>query len=98
MSLSDNTTKVFIHHSLLMYECGVEKLREYLSKFQLEQNQVITEICDDALVVLPALPAQQHYSLTDTRFQYFVTQKVQEGYIFISVATLKNIVGLSDDE
>lgn len=94
MALQNNIKKLFIHNSLLILECGVEKLREFLLTPEIMNHTVISGINEDALVIqLPSL-ARQRYTLTDTAFQYYVEQKVTDGYVYASIESFKKLVGL----
>ena len=94
MSLTNNEKKLFIFHTLLQYESGIEKLRDFLETDDFLNHSVIKEISDGELKIVPPTPAQQNFSLTDTAFQYFVEQKAADGYIYGSVKSFKLLVGL----
>lgn len=94
MSSQNNEKKLFIDSSLLVTECGVEKLREFLKIDDFLNHSIISGISEEGLVIIKPTYAQQHFSLTDTAFQYFVEQKATEGYVYGSVKSFKNLVGL----
>ncbi|MBO5479335.1 MAG: hypothetical protein J6A04_06600 [Clostridia bacterium] len=95
MALQDNEKKLFIICTLFQSECGVEKLREFLKKDEFLNHSIIRGISGEELVISDPTYAQQHFSLTDTAFQYFVEQKATDGYLYASVESFKKLVGLN---
>lgn len=89
--MSDKSKRLFINNNLLMSECGFEKLRGFLAENEVLHHSIISGITEDELIVIPP---STRYSLTDTAFQYHVEQYVKDGYIYLSLESLKKMLGL----
>lgn len=93
MTLLAQESKIFIHQALLTSEIGTELLRKLLTE-ELPNHCIIASISEDHLEITRPPLAQQNFSLTDTSFQYFVEQKAIDGFIYGSVKSFKNILGV----
>lgn len=92
MALSNNEKKLFINSSLFESEHTIDKLRTSLSTQDYLNRTIISGVIEEGLVVINPTPAQQNFSLTDTAFQYFVEQKIADGYVYGSVESFKKIL------
>lgn len=96
MELANNEKQLFIHRSLFISECGVEKLRDFLVRNNIFHHSIISGINNEELVVIEPTLAQRRFSLTDTAFQFFVNQKTMDGYLYGSLESFKIMVGLDN--
>lgn len=95
MALSKQKVKLFVYHELLVSELGTELLREFFSAGKvIENNCIIRGIDDGKLDIIPPTPAQKKLPTTDTAFQYFVQQKIVDGFIYASSESFKRILGV----
>lgn len=95
MVSSDRTTRIFIHHRVLASEAGVEKLKElfFLTK-EFPNSMIIKDVKESGeLNIISSTPIQQKCSLTDCHFQYFIAQKIEDGYLYGTIESFKHIVG-----
>ena len=93
MALTKSETCIFVKGNVLQSHEGLRRLQVYLTTTDDILKNTIVEGYDekDVKTVAPTT-AQQSYSITDTAFQYFVTQKAKFGYIYASVETLEQLV------
>lgn len=93
MALTKSETNIFVKGSVLQSLEGLRRLQVYLTTTDdILKNTIVEGYGDNGIKTVPPTVAQQNYSLTDTAFQYFVTQKSIYGYIYVSVETLEHIV------
>lgn len=81
--------RVFIHHSFLSKNIDNSQLREYINSHDILQHTIFDMNADGTLKVTPPTPAQQNFSLTDTAFEYFVEQKIIDGFVYGFLGSFK---------
>lgn len=83
MESLDKTAKIFIHHDVLSSEMGRSKLRHFfIYADEIPNSLIIKAVEKSELNIINPTPAQQECSLADNHFQYFVAQKVVDGYLY----------------
>lgn len=92
MALTKSETNIFVNGNVLQSLEGLRRLQVYLTTNDILKNTIVESYDDNGIKTVPPTVAQQNYGLTDTAFQYFVTQKSIYGYIYVSVETLEHIV------
>lgn len=98
MTLANNETFIFVNRNVLKTSEGLEKLRGFLEAGNILKNTIVRGYEDDGIVSVPPTRRQQKITLADDiqaknlTFHYFVQQKIMDGYIYISVESLQQIV------
>lgn len=93
MALTKSETCIFVKGNILQSLEGLRRLQVYLTTTDdILKNTIVEGYNEKGIKSVPPTVAQQNYSLTDTAFQYFVTQKSIYGYIYVSVETLEHIL------
>lgn len=93
MALTKSETCIFVKGSVLQSLEGLKRLQVYLTTTDdILKNTIVEGYNEKGIKSVPPTVAQQNYSMTDTAFQYFVTQKSIYGYIYVSVETLEHIL------
>lgn len=98
MALSNNETLIFVNRSVLQSPEGMEKLRSLLEGGNILKNTIVRGYEDDGIVSVPPTQVQQKVTLADDiqaknlAFHYFVQQKIMDGYIYVSVESLQQIL------
>lgn len=98
MALANNETFIFVNRNVLQTPEGLEKLRSFLEAGNIKKNTIVRGYEDDGIVSVPPTQIQQRITLADDiqarnlAFHYFVQQKIMDGYIYVSVESLQQIV------
>ncbi len=94
MKIADNEIKLFVHADILRLQNGFDEMRKCLLSNNVFLNHSFIKLGENGLEVIKPTIAQQKYSLTDVCFQYFVEQKVMDGYIYCTLDSLKKIAAV----
>ena len=104
MTLANNETFIFVNRNVLQTPEGLEKLRSFLEAGNILKNTIVHGYEDDGIVSVPLTRMQQKITLADDieaknlAFHYFVQQQIMDGYIYVSVESLLQIVdGLMEE-
>lgn len=98
MALANNEIFIFVNKNVLQTSEGLEKLRSFLERGNILKNTIVRGYEDDGIVSVPPKLVQQKLTLADDisaknlAFYYFVQQKIMDGYIYVSVESLQQIV------
>ena len=93
MKLNDNEIKIFVHRDMLLLEVYYEKLKNWLySSSEHLNHTIIRGINEEDGELDIVYPTEAQQKLSDISFEYFVEQKVQDGFLHGSLETFKKFV------
>lgn len=92
MALAINETLILVNRSMLQSREGLIRLQTFLKTDGILKNTIVRGYEDDGIVSVFPKNAQQRLTLKNNSFQYFVAQKIVDGYIYASVESLQKIV------
>lgn len=91
----DDKIRVFIHHSFLSDKTDNSELREYIKCHDILQHTIFDMNVDGTLKVTRPTLAQQNFGITDTAFEYFVEQKITDGFVYGSLGSFNEKLNIN---